>query len=336
MGGKKTQHGSRHGEKFWEQEDNNVGMKMMKGMGWERGQGIGKDGAGEQEAIKVTKKSDRVGIGATDTSDGMYYSAMNDVFNNLLTKLNKNKKTENEGGPSVSAPAEKTESMQKTIQKTMQKKRLYSKFVKAKDVGGYTAEQKAAIFGTAGKQAKEEEVDEEEEDPDAVVKTSKMSMADYFKSKTAGLRRSPRLAAADPEGSCFAGLGMGFNLADDSQNATTTEKREVVYLHGNPGSSKKRKQPEPEAETALENSDGSKKTPMMKAIRRTLKAADDKSMKLKKLESAVIAEMLAKGKHSKKELKAQFSTALDALDEVCVDSNQVTLGKKNKNKKTKE
>ena len=29
-----------------------------------------------------------IGIGATDTSDGMYYSAMNDVFNNLLNKLN--------------------------------------------------------------------------------------------------------------------------------------------------------------------------------------------------------------------------------------------------------
>ena len=31
------------------------------------------------------------GVGATDTSDGMYYSAMNDVYNNLLAKLNTKK-----------------------------------------------------------------------------------------------------------------------------------------------------------------------------------------------------------------------------------------------------
>merc|ERR1712072_498110 len=150
----------------------------MAGMGWEQGQGIGKDENGQNEAIRVTKKADRTGIGATDTSDGMYYSAMNDVYNNLLAKLNTKKQTaEGSDGAAKEAPA--TETMGTTIKKTMEKRRLYSKFVKAKDSSNYTAEQKAAIFGTAGagqgKKGKEEDTDDEEED--SVIKTSKMSMA---------------------------------------------------------------------------------------------------------------------------------------------------------------
>lgn len=102
-------------------------MVLRQDMGWDRGSGLGQNNDGQQEAIRVTKKQDRVGecargfpsrlrrlprcsvecdtsddsavtpplslagIGATDTTDGMYYSAMNDVFNNLLNKLNKKK-----------------------------------------------------------------------------------------------------------------------------------------------------------------------------------------------------------------------------------------------------
>ena len=38
------------------------GERLMRQMGWERGQGLGKDGTGMKEAIQVKKKEDTVGV----------------------------------------------------------------------------------------------------------------------------------------------------------------------------------------------------------------------------------------------------------------------------------
>merc|ERR1712091_584134 len=82
------------------------------------------------------------------------------------------------------------------------------------------------------------EEESEEEDPESTTTTSKMSMADYFKSKTAGPRRSPRLAAASPPmgglglgastGLGFSGLGFGAaedSTKDAAVSAENTKKR---------------------------------------------------------------------------------------------------------------
>lgn len=38
------------------------GERLMRSMGWEAGQGLGKDGTGIKEAIQVKKKEDTVGV----------------------------------------------------------------------------------------------------------------------------------------------------------------------------------------------------------------------------------------------------------------------------------
>ncbi|GBF93587.1 hypothetical protein Rsub_06307 [Raphidocelis subcapitata] len=43
------------------------GQKMLERMGWERGQGLGKEKKGMSEAIAVSKKEDALGVGATQT-----------------------------------------------------------------------------------------------------------------------------------------------------------------------------------------------------------------------------------------------------------------------------
>lgn len=40
------------------------GERLLRGMGWEAGQGLGKTGDGIKEAIQVTKKEDTVGVSA--------------------------------------------------------------------------------------------------------------------------------------------------------------------------------------------------------------------------------------------------------------------------------
>ena len=40
------------------------GQKMLERMGWERGQGLGKDKAGRKDAIEVAKKENTLGVSA--------------------------------------------------------------------------------------------------------------------------------------------------------------------------------------------------------------------------------------------------------------------------------
>jgi len=320
--GKNTRSGSMKGEKFWKQEEGNVGMKLMKGMGWEgQGSGLGKNDSGQHEALRVTMKADRTGIGATDTSDGMYYSAMNDVFNNLLTKLNKKKEEKEEGGE-PGEPEEATQSMASSIEKAASKRRLYSKFVKAKDVGGYSDQQKAAIFGTAGK--KEEKVVEEDSDDEAnTTTTAKVSMADYFKQKMAGVaaatpRRSPRLTAAASPQMMGMGMGMGFNQGAEEEGVkedAEEDKKEAKRKREKEDSASKPKASKPNATKATK-----------KMVKKLLKAAG-KSMKMKKLEKAFVAEFVESEMGSKKEAKAAFAEAVEALTEVTVEDGVATLCK---------
>ena len=55
----------RHGDSWWAEEKDNVGMKLLKGMGWTDGQGLGKAGQGKTTLVKQFRKKDNAGIGGT-------------------------------------------------------------------------------------------------------------------------------------------------------------------------------------------------------------------------------------------------------------------------------
>ena len=78
----------RHGESFWVEEQNNVGMRLLKGMGWEQGQGLGKTGQGSTAAIKQRLKKDNAGIGAKANTRDEAFVASQDLFSDVLARLN--------------------------------------------------------------------------------------------------------------------------------------------------------------------------------------------------------------------------------------------------------
>jgi hypothetical protein len=39
-----------------------LGERLLRGMGWEKGQGLGKEGDGMKQAIEVKKKEDTAGV----------------------------------------------------------------------------------------------------------------------------------------------------------------------------------------------------------------------------------------------------------------------------------
>ena len=80
---------SRLGNTFWEEEKTNKGLGLMAKMGWSQGQGLGKHEQGGTTHLRVKVKNNTEGIGATAaTADDMFRSSQN-VFNDILLKLNK-------------------------------------------------------------------------------------------------------------------------------------------------------------------------------------------------------------------------------------------------------
>lgn len=83
-----TASGTRHGNLFWEEEKANVGLRMMQGMGWQQGSGLGARGHGMTSHIRVRQKKDNSGIGANAETRDDSWKATQDVFNSILTRLN--------------------------------------------------------------------------------------------------------------------------------------------------------------------------------------------------------------------------------------------------------
>ena len=77
----------RHGESFWQEEKDNVGVRLLKGMGWSEGQGLGKDGNGRTVAVKQTRKKDNAGIGSKKDTRDEAFRASQDLFNDVLSRL---------------------------------------------------------------------------------------------------------------------------------------------------------------------------------------------------------------------------------------------------------
>ncbi|CAM9850159.1 unnamed protein product [Ectocarpus sp. 8 AP-2014] len=74
----------------WKNDKSKFGLKMMQKMGWTEGKGLGKNEDGVSEHVKVSKKSNNLGLGATHDSSGAAGWASAAVsFNGVLETLGK-------------------------------------------------------------------------------------------------------------------------------------------------------------------------------------------------------------------------------------------------------
>lgn len=124
---KEKKSAGRHGQKFWEEEKSNFGMRMMEKMGWEQGKGngygacvlyfqlllysswpapsicrshsceknntsrihlgLGKQEHGMKSYIHASKKHDNAGIGAGPNQADETWVATQSLYNDLLKRL---------------------------------------------------------------------------------------------------------------------------------------------------------------------------------------------------------------------------------------------------------
>ncbi|PNH04765.1 PIN2/TERF1-interacting telomerase inhibitor 1 [Tetrabaena socialis] len=64
-----------------------LGQRLMEGMGWAKGQGLGKDKDGMKEALEVKKKEDTLGVGA-NTSGNWAQRHWEDAYDNAVQNIN--------------------------------------------------------------------------------------------------------------------------------------------------------------------------------------------------------------------------------------------------------
>lgn len=214
-------HGSagRHGATFWEEEKNNIGMRLLKGMGWETGQGLGKHGNGRVEAVKQFKKKDNAGIGSTAGTRDEAFRASQDLFNDVLARLS--------GGGASAAPEEATSDGQnalgsaaKTIQGSMARRQMVRRFCRAEGGGKTAAGAMEEVLGrkkgaSGADDSAATDAQEAVGEPDN-QQTSTVSISDYFAKRRQALGLSALASSVATSGGSSGG---GFTLDDQADFA---------------------------------------------------------------------------------------------------------------------
>jgi len=181
----------------WSKDTNKYGYKMLSKMGWSEGKGLGSNENGTTSHVKVSKRKENLGLGASTHNEDNWLSHQ-DEFSALLSKLNQKDSRGGDGQQS---------SLQENVQSS-QRKILYSKFIKSKDLSLKSKNDLACIFGQRSKSAPSSPQGHNEDEDSkpgvniaqASVSTgecnnsfvtvkSEMNLQEYFASKMAALRQ---------------------------------------------------------------------------------------------------------------------------------------------------
>ena len=232
----RAQYGSagRHGAAFWTEESDNVGMKLLKGMGWQDGQGLGKAGQGNTSLVKQFRKNDNAGIGGNAGTRDDAFRASQDLFAGVLARLNGGG---DEEASSSGATAPSLGSAADSISGHLAKGQLSRRFTRGanggigigmKDTANYGSAAMDEIFGRR-KDAPEVAATSAEDTAQGAAmvppeqKTSSESLTEYFARKRAAMGLGPSTTGA-AAGSAPA---QGFSL--DDQAAFAEEQHAMAY-----------------------------------------------------------------------------------------------------------
>ena len=231
----RAQYGSagRHGAAFWTEESDNVGMKLLKGMGWQDGQGLGKTGQGNTSLVKQFRKNDNAGIGGNAGTRDDAFRASQDLFAGVLARLNGGEEEASSSG----AAAPSLGSAANSISGHLAKGQLSRRFTRGanggvgigmKDTANYGSAAMDEIFGRR-KDAPEAAATSAEDTAQGAAmvppeqKTSSESLTEYFARKRAAMGLGPSTTGA----AAASAPAQGFSL--DDQAAFAEEQHAMAY-----------------------------------------------------------------------------------------------------------
>ena len=345
-------HGSagRHGETFWQEEKDNIGLKLLRGMGWNQGQGLGKDGQGRVDAVKQRQKKDNAGIGSNANTRDEAFRASQELFNDVLSRLSGG------GGGSDLAVGNQGDDKAKlgsaatSVKGVLARNQMSRRFCRASS----SADRSAAINGILGKASGSKdgkEAADEERPAELNQSTSNVSVSDYFAKR----RKELGLAADEPtkkgggssgftldDQASFAeaqraasygggrrglGCGSGADDDDDDEKPAWRMNPQAPSAFGVTPSPSASSQPGKAAKGGGAG-ETSKEFNWKKAIRAALRGVSGGEMKMKKLRAAVLAEhaKAAGGAGEDDAARKMFKKRLKRLDGVTIKGKMVKLG----------
>lgn len=92
----------------WSEDTSRFGFKMLQKMGWKQGEGLGKNGEGINEHIKVVKRQENLGLGA-NKSTASTVCVKTSAFSDLLKQLNAANASNHSGESSTTTVSEHKE-----------------------------------------------------------------------------------------------------------------------------------------------------------------------------------------------------------------------------------
>lgn len=187
----------------WARDETKVGQKMMEGMGWTAGKGLGAAEQGSTTHVKVNKRALQLGLGADSSTPDKWAEHISD-FDGILSRLNASAPSSAPSSAPNSAQVSETEQEQPATKRRKKSKNLYTKFKKNKNLSSLSEKDMAHIFGESTKEVPtitptQDTPPQPEPDMTGVkTVTSSMSLADYFNSKKKKLapKQAPVLAGA--------------------------------------------------------------------------------------------------------------------------------------------
>jgi len=142
---------------LWSNDQNKFGQKLMEKMGWNKGEGLGKEGQGITDAIKANYKDNNKGIGYGKGKDSEWVQHV-DAFENVLAALNsETNSTQNSpsnspaNSPANSGDEDEETKSNRSLEKRSKNSRArvhYHKFTRGKDLSRYKEDDLACILGS--------------------------------------------------------------------------------------------------------------------------------------------------------------------------------------------
>lgn len=152
-----------HTNKNWANDKNKFGFKLMKQMGWEEGKGLGQDGQGMSENLKIKVNFDNKGLGDDEDFQRDWADAV-DSYQNVLAKL------QSANPPSQNIDEKKDRKEKKDKKEKKGKKEKKDKKRKAEDEGESKKKSKKPKFDLVANQR-----------PQRVGRSKRISTKDFSK-----------------------------------------------------------------------------------------------------------------------------------------------------------
>ncbi|KAM7275193.1 hypothetical protein ACFE04_017059 [Oxalis oulophora] len=204
-------------------------FKLMKQMGWEEGEGLGKDKQGIKSHVKVKNKQDTVGVGLDKPNPWAFDTTQ---FDNILKKLKvqsaKPVDDDAESSSDDEVETKPSEDVQEKVAKVTRPQGRYARRERGKLVKGYSSKDIEGILATKVEEAPQAETDLKLDNKTEPVDEIEIELEDYSASEGTKVEDVPADWWGHKSGFVSGGL-LGAGSRKRSREAKSVRERTMFH-----------------------------------------------------------------------------------------------------------